>query len=201
MTTEPYRLPGILLKPAESVLNAALSADPTALSMLRELDGRAISVELEDLGLLAGVTVSGDRLLLQEGGSETDARVSGRLPSLLAAARSGTARGLAVNGDAEVVQGLARIMSRLPAATWERLARTIGDVPARGLERLARGMFDVFDDTRKRLETNLAEYLQYELRAVASRTEVEDFLGEVDRLRSDADRLSKRLDRIMRGQP
>lgn len=199
MTTEPNRLPGILLRGAQGVLNASLRADPAAQSMLRELDGRAIRVELDDLALRVEVCVRGARLDFEDTADEVDATVSGRLSSLLAAARSGTAKGLAVNGDAEAVQGLARVMSRVPAASWERVAQTLGDVPARGLERFANETLEIFGAARKRLEDNLAEYLQYELRAVASRAEVEDFLAGVDRLRSDADRLGKRVERLLRG--
>lgn len=201
MNDGPHNLPGFLLKPAENILNASLSADPTALDMLRELDGRKIAVELDDLLLVVGVAIKRDRVALEDDETEPDARVSGRLSSMLAAARSGSARGLNVGGDAEVVQSLARAMSRLPAATWERIAQSIGDLPARGLERLARGALAMFDNTRERLGSNLSEYLQYELRAVACRTEVEDFLGDVDRLRSDAERLAKRIERLARGAP
>src|SRR5699024_4074570 len=108
-------------------------------------------------------------------------------------------RGLNIHGDAEVVQGLARVMSRLPAATWERISRIIGDLPAQRLERLARNAFSVFDNTRERLGSSLAEYLQYELRAVAPRPEVEDFLADMDRLRADVERLSKRVARLGHG--
>jgi ubiquinone biosynthesis protein UbiJ len=198
VNTPPKSLPSFLLKPAERILNASFSADPTALTMLRELDGRKISVELDDLSLITGVVIAGDRIILDDDALVPDAEVSGRLASLLGAARSGTARGLNVNGDAEVVQGLARAMSRLPGATWERIACTIGDVPARGLERFARGVLELVEGTGERLGGNLSEYLQYELRAVASRAEVEDFLGEVDTLRSDAERLAKRIERLAR---
>src|SRR5699024_1829305 len=98
----------------------------------------------------------------------------------------------------EVVQGIARVMSRLPGATWERLARSIGDGPARGLERFAGAALELLTGTRQRFETNLSEYLQYELRGVASVVELEEFLDDVDRLRSDVDRLAKRIDILKR---
>lgn len=199
VNTTSKNLPTFLLKPAERILNAALSADPTALAMLRELDGRKITVELTDLSLVTSVAIAGDQIILDDDALVPDAEVSGHLSSLLAAARSGTARGLSVNGDAEMVQGLARAMSRLPGATWERIACTIGDVPARGLERFAHGVLNLVEGTGERIGANLSEYLQYELRAVASRTEVEVFTSEVDTLRSDAERLAKRIERLTRG--
>jgi ubiquinone biosynthesis protein UbiJ len=199
--SNPHNLPRIALRPAEASLNGALAADPTALSMLADLAGRRIAVELSDFSLVVVVAIVGDRLTLggRPAGAEPDATVSGRLASLIAAGRNGTARGLAVEGDAESVQGLARVMGRLPGAAWERLARTIGDVPARGIERFANAAQETFVNTRERFATSLGEYLQYELRAVAPRADVADFLADVDRLRNDADRLAKRIERLRRG--
>lgn len=195
-----HSLPNFLLKPAEHALNAALAADPAALSMLGELAGRRIAVELSDFSLAVVVGIAGARVTLGApvAGLVPDATVSGTLASLLRAGRSGSARGLNVAGDAELVQGLARVMGRLPQASWERVASTIGDLPARGIERFARASRDAFEGTRARFAASLGEYLQYELRAVAARPDIEDFLAEVDRLRADADRLAKRVERLTR---
>ncbi|MGH8161032.1 MAG: ubiquinone biosynthesis accessory factor UbiJ [Gammaproteobacteria bacterium] len=197
--SELHSLPNLFLKPAEGALNAALAADPEALRMLAGLADRRVAVQLSDFSIVVGVGIAGDRVRLGGADGAPDATVAGRLASLLAAGRSGTARGLNVTGDAEVVQGLARVMSRLPQAVWERVSRGIGDVPARGIERLAGTAREAFEDTRKRIETNLAEYLQYELRVVVGRAEIADFLADVDRLRADADRLAKRVERLKRG--
>ena len=194
-------LPALLLDPATRALNAALAADPQAGTMLEPLDGRKVGVEVSDLGLLVIVTVVGERIELGGAGDgTTDAGVRGRMGSLLAAARSGTPRGLEVAGDAELVHGLARVMSRLPRAAWERVATVLGAGPARALERLGRSLSDALGDTRERLASSIAEYLQYEARLVVARAEVEDFLAEVDTLRSDADRLAKRVERLVRAR-
>ncbi|MGH8274095.1 MAG: ubiquinone biosynthesis accessory factor UbiJ [Gammaproteobacteria bacterium] len=196
--SEMHGLPNFLLTPAERALNTALAADPVALSMLAELDGRRIAVEMSDFSLALIVGIVGDRLTLAtaRAGAEPDATVSGTLASLLRAGRSGSARGLNVAGDAELVQGIARVMGRLPQATWERIASAIGDLPARGIERFARASREAFEETRARFAASLGEYLQYELRAVAARPDIEEFLAEVDRLRADADRLAKRVERL-----
>ncbi len=48
---EQRSLPSVLLKPIGSVLNAALAADPTARSALKELAGRRIAVHISDFTL------------------------------------------------------------------------------------------------------------------------------------------------------
>lgn len=195
---EPRPLPAPVLKAAAGVLNSVLAVDPAALRQLGELAGRSVTVEIGDLGLVVAVVVAADRLELGAPAGTPDATVSGSIASLLAAARSGTPKGLAVSGDAELVHGLARTMARLPAAAWERLARTVGDVPARGLERLSRALLASLGDARERFAASLGEYLQHEARVVVPRAELDDFLAAVDRLRTDGDRLEKRIERLER---
>lgn len=191
-------LPALVLEPAARVLNASLAADPEALRMLRPLAGRSVSVEISDLRLVVALRVAGERLELGGPDGDPDSTVRGSLASLMGAARSGTPRGLEVAGDAELVHGLARVMSRLPRAAWERVATILGAGPARMLERLGGALVRSLEDTRERIGTTVAEYLQYEARLVVGRPELEDFLADVDALRSDADRLAQRVHRLSR---
>jgi ubiquinone biosynthesis protein UbiJ len=195
---EQRSLPSVLLKPIGSVLNAALAADPTARGALKELAGRRIAVHISDFTLTVVAHIETHGIELTGPIEAPDAEVTGTLAQLAAAGHSGSPKGLSVAGDAELVHGLSRAMARLPAAAWERLAQTIGDIPARGLERLGTGLLSAFNDTRERLSGTLAEYLQYELRAVVSRAELDEFLSAVDRVRDDAERLDKRFERLER---
>lgn len=198
--TTTRSLPAPLLAAATRALNAALAADPGARRALADLAERRIAVLIEDWNLSVEARIGTERIELTAPGETPDARVSGKLSQLIAAGRSGSPKGLSVTGDAELVHGLSRALSRLPAAAWERVARTIGDVPARGLERLAGVVRSAFDDTRGRIAETLSEYLQYESRSVATRGEVEEFMGLVDRTRDDVERLAKRLERLERGR-
>ncbi|MGA7964565.1 MAG: hypothetical protein WCB49_01455 [Gammaproteobacteria bacterium] len=198
MNNEQHGLPNVLLKPVSSILNGALTVDPVARTALGELAGRRIALHISDFALTVVAHITAQGIDLSGPVEAPDAEVTGTLAQLAAAGRSGSPKGLSVSGDAELVHGLSRTMARLPGAAWERLSQTIGDVPARGLERLGGEMLSVFRDTRERLSGTLAEYLQYEVRAVASRAELDDFLSSVDRLRDDTERLVKRFERLER---
>ena len=200
VVSDPRPLPALILEPAGRALNAAFAVDPEALRTLRTLSGRRVAVEVSDLGVVVVVGVVEDRIELGGPAGEPDATVSGRIAALIAAGRSGTPRGLVVSGNAEVVHGLARVMARLPRAAWERLATLLGAGPARTLERLAQGLTKALGDTRERFSSSIAEYLQYEARLLVSRADLEDFLAAVDELRTDTDRLAKRVERLTRGQ-
>ena len=69
----------------------------------------------------------------------------------------------------------------------------MGDVAAHQIGNVARTAFGFARRARDTLLQNVAEYLQEEGRDVPSRTEAEEFLQGVDRLRDDVDRLEARL--------
>jgi ubiquinone biosynthesis protein UbiJ len=78
----------------------------------------------------------------------------------------------------------------------------IGDVAARQVAGFARGLLDWGRKAGDSLATNVSEYLQEEGRDLPTRTETEEFLADVDRLRDDAERLEARLARLeSRGTP
>lgn len=193
-------LPAFVLQPAARALNASLAADPEAKRILASLDDRRIAVEVSDLAVVIAVGIRDGQLELGGPPGEPDATVAGRMADLLGAARNGNPKGLTVSGDAELVQGLARVMSRLPRAAWERVATVLGEGPARTLERLAESLTKTLRDTRERFTDSVAEYLQHEARLLVPRHEVEEFLAEIDALRDDTDRLAKRIERLARAR-
>jgi ubiquinone biosynthesis protein UbiJ len=72
----------------------------------------------------------------------------------------------------------------------------IGDVAARQVANFARGLLDWGRRAGGSLATSVAEYLQEEGRDLPTRTETEEFLADVDRLRDDTERLEARLARL-----
>jgi ubiquinone biosynthesis protein UbiJ len=75
----------------------------------------------------------------------------------------------------------------------EELSRVVGDVAARRVANFARDLIDWGRRTSGSFAGTVAEYLQEEGRDLPTRTEVEEFLAGVDRLRDDSERLEARL--------
>jgi ubiquinone biosynthesis protein UbiJ len=75
----------------------------------------------------------------------------------------------------------------------------VGDVAARQVANVARGLLDWGRRASGSFAGSVAEYLQEEGRDLPTRTEVEEFLSAVDRLRDDAERLEARLVRLETG--
>jgi ubiquinone biosynthesis protein UbiJ len=69
-------------------------------------------------------------------------------------------------------------------------------LPARRLSLAAQGTLRWIKQLGRTAGQNLAEYLQEESRDLASKTEVEEFVQGVDRLRDTAERVEARLAHI-----
>jgi ubiquinone biosynthesis protein UbiJ len=110
------------------------------------------------------------------------------------------AGGAQVSGDAEIAQGFQKLFAAAQPDFEEELSRLTGDVAAHHLANLARGALDFGRRARDTFAQNVAEYLTEEGRDVPARTEVDEFLENVDRLREAADRLDARIAVIERGR-
>ena len=101
-----------------------------------------------------------------------------------------------IEGNAEVAQKFRELLAESKPEFEEELAHVLGDVAARQVANIARGFLDWGRKASGSLTTNVVEFLQEEGRDVPTRTEVEEFLESVDRLRDDAERLEARLVRL-----
>jgi ubiquinone biosynthesis protein UbiJ len=84
---------------------------------------------------------------------------------------------------------------------WEeQLSHITGDIIARQIGNVARLSGKFISDSRNTLEQDVSEYLQEEARLLPTHTEVNDFLEDVDQLRSDVDRLNARIERLLQAR-
>lgn len=103
---------------------------------------------------------------------------------------------LTIRGDIGLGQKFQYALSRF-APDWEEgMAQIIGDVPAHQFARLARGFFSWGKEAVRTFGIDGAEYLKEEAFVLAKRDRIENFLRDVDKLRADADRLEKRIERL-----
>jgi len=192
----------MLLSRLEELLNRNVAESRRAQALCRQLDGRAIELEVRDTPFRLYMEARDGRIALADRReTETDARLSGTPLSLLALAgpgaegrlRSGTVR---IEGDAEVAQRFRELLEQARPDVEEELSRVIGDVAAHRIANFARGFLDLGRRATDSLATSAAEYLQEEGRDLPVRIEVDEFLKDVDRLRDDTERLEARIARL-----
>lgn len=187
----------------ENIVNRILRLDPDTLVRLAEFDGKCIGVRLagddRDLEFFLFPSVAGFRIRATHD-TAPDVTIRGDLPvfTRLVFGDGATQRAgeLQISGDIELGQRFQRALKSLDIDREEQSARLVGDIAARQLGRVARGLRVWARSSRGYLEQDVREYLQEESRLLARREAVDNFLGAVDTLRADADRLEQRLTRL-----
>ena len=192
----------MVLDRLEAILNRNVADSRRAQSLARRLDARVMSLAVEGTPLTIFLRAEGGRLALTpRHDGPADATISGTPMALLALAgprAEGTIRGggVRIEGDAEVAQHFRELLAEAQPDFEEELSRVIGDVAARQVANFARGLLDWGRKASGSFAGSVAEFLQEEGRDLPTRTEVDEFLAGVDRLRDDAERLDARLARL-----
>ena len=197
----------MILEQLANLLNRSIASSSRAQALCERLEGRALGVLVEGprLHFVARI-VLGQIALGAESDREPDATVSGTPLTLLSMVAPG-ARGrlrsgpVTITGDAEIAQSFQDLLRAAQPDFEEELSRLVGDVTAHQIGNLVRGASGWGKKAAATLAANVSEYLQEESRDLVTRTELEEFLANVDELRESADRLRARLERLPASQP
>jgi ubiquinone biosynthesis accessory factor UbiJ len=188
-----------LLRPLQSLLNRNIAASSRARGLLAQVAGRSIEFRVTAMPIRLRVVAGADGISFEPGGdAPADATIEGT-PLTFARLATGEAiptiraGGAQVTGDAEIAQVFQQLLEAARPEFEEELSRFTGDVAAHRLARFARDAIAFGKRARNTFAANVAEYLTEESRDLPVRLEVDEFLGEVDRLREATDRLEARL--------
>jgi ubiquinone biosynthesis protein UbiJ len=195
-------LPALITASIETTLNGYLAMNPEAEEKLKAIQGRVLGIELQgiDAHLYLFAHAKGIDVFSRHEG-EADAVIAGTPLQLMNLSRGDAGSQLLsgeaeIRGDNAVAQRFSELLS-LAAIDWEELlAQAIGDIPAHQIGRLFRGSRDWLVQTHASLRSDLGEYLQEEVRILPARNEIEAFMDDVGKLRSDTDRLEARIKRL-----
>jgi ubiquinone biosynthesis protein UbiJ len=154
------------------------------LSIYFKSNGEQMSLDTQHEGA-PNATLSGTPLSLL--------RMAGPAPE--AALRTGSVH---IHGDAEIAQTFSELLKQARPDLEEELSRVIGDVAAHQVGDMARSALGFARRAADTFAQNVSEYLQEEGRDAPSRTEADEFITGVDKLRDDVDRLEARLSLLER---
>jgi len=186
----------------ESVLNEALKLDPESLDKIAALEGKVIALEISGLGVTLYLMPTADGVQLHsvlEG--DADVLIKG---GPLGLARMGLSRhpaslfgeGVEIEGDVDLGRKVQKIIDDLDIDWEEPLSHLLGDVAAHQLGNLFRGAAQWAKKSGETFSEDLVEYLQEESRDLVVRSELDQFLDNVDTLRVDVERLEQRVRRL-----
>lgn len=194
-------LSALMAQCVEQAANRLLAMDADTASKLAELDGRLVALHLEGPDITLYLRPQGDRVqVLDEVEEVPETTLRGTPGALFAGAISEegrrTAGRLHIEGDPHLGQAAERVIRRLKPDWEEPLARAFGDVAGHRIARALREGASWGRAAGRSLAEQMAEYLRDERHHLVTRTEMNEFLDEVDRLRESVDRLEARLHRL-----
>ena len=198
-------LPTPLVVIFEAALNRYLALDPDSQHQLAALSGKAVAIELTDLGWEWVLLAETDTLRVHstyEG--PVAARLRGSSSALLhmgagAGSRTAFSSGtVEFNGDVELGQRIKALFDDIEIDWEEQLSKVTGDVVAHNIGHAVRRTRAWGKQTLNTLGQDFAEYQQEEARNLPAANEVAEFLSAVDTLRDDTARVSQRITRLQR---
>ncbi|WP_428606410.1 ubiquinone biosynthesis accessory factor UbiJ [Sedimenticola sp.] len=193
-------LSGITAAGLEQALNRYLQLDPSATAQMARLHGKVIAFELAGLGqTLYLIPGPAGVQLLSRYEDEPDCVLQG---TPLALARMGNQETssdqlfsgeVRISGDTELAHRFGKILGGM-SIDWEaQLAQYTGTLVAEDVAGVVKQVSGWGRRALDTLELDLQELLQKELRILPERSEVEQFLADVDQLRDDIERLEARI--------
>lgn len=197
MTTAPTPVTALL----EGAINQYLSMDPGSRQRLAALKGGVVALHVSGVGVTL-YFVPGEETLQVSGqfDGDPDAHIAGTplaLAGLLAS--EPTARmpeSVTLVGDVELARHFNDLLRRVDLDWEELLSRFTGDLFAHRAGEAFREFESWLQRARESFRGDVAEYLQEETQTLPARAQVEAFMDGVDGLRSDADRLEARIQRL-----
>jgi ubiquinone biosynthesis protein UbiJ len=194
----------MILALAQRLLNRNIAESTPATRLVDDLHDKTLAIEVDGLPLRILLEVSNREVVIRSDRSHAaDARVRASAVDLLCWTRLDPRRhirraGAQVSGDLEVAECFAQLFRAAKPDFEEELARWIGDVPAHTAWRVLTALENSGSRAVRALESNIAEYLHEESRALPSELELERLYSDIEHVRDDVERCEKRVERLHR---
>lgn len=196
-------LSALVIASLEQAINSYLNMDPQVRERMGELHGLVIAFELEGLGQTLYLIPGRNRqqiLSSYEGNPDCTLRGTPLALAAMSGRRGKTDRifsgDVEITGDTDLAHRLGKILGAMDIDWEEQLSRFSGDIIAHEIGNRVRSTSRWGSSTLNILKLDLKEYLQEESGLLPVRREIEGFLGDVDALREDTDRLEARMERL-----
>lgn len=186
----------------DKAINAYLQLGDDVAAKLSPLDDKLVAIELRGLNMSLYFLRDGDKLSVRSfADGSPDATISAT-PIALAqmavqqnADKALFAGQMKISGDLDTAQALQDILSGADIDWEEQLSGLVGDVVAHQVGRGVRRLFNWASNSQSSLQADLSEFLLHEAKLLPDREDLNNFLDDVDTLRSDIERFSVRLAR------
>lgn len=191
-------LPNALLGLVEATLNKHMGNAREAQALLQKINGEHIAIQLTGIGITVHVFVQNAAVRLHNSSDlPPHATLSGSPIDLLTALRTrGFGEGIELEGNTHAIHTLQKALLACDVDMEALLAEHIGDMPARFLGQQAGVVTQCVNRYRSTIDMAVKDYIQEEVQHTPTRIEITNFMDEIDRVRTHADRLLARIQHL-----
>jgi ubiquinone biosynthesis protein UbiJ len=193
----------LLITLLETALNQYLALDDNASRFLTPLAGKVIGVTIEPFNETIYLCPDTDTIqILDAYPSAPDTQLTGTLMALGLMGFSANpmrtlfAGQVKIDGDVHTGQKLQDLFAKLDINFEAKLARYTGEQFAQNIAQLFRAGQAWSAETFETFQLNLSEFLQEETRELPPAAELDIYFQQVDKIRTDLDRLNSRIERL-----
>lgn len=156
-----------------------------------KLHNRKIRLEFTDLNTSFTLHFFKDKLVLTD--EQPDISVSGSVASFIKLKTDKSANNMNFSGDLEILEDLNKLLENIDIE--HILSYFLGDKMAYFSSKLSNKLLSRLVKTRDQLSFSLTEFLLYDQKLFANKTEFKNFSQDVDKLYYSADKLISQINR------
>ncbi|GJM06006.1 MAG: SCP2 domain-containing protein [marine bacterium B5-7] len=180
-----------------SAIQKMIKYDASASKKLKPLAGKKVKINIQPIDQSIVLIIHADTITVStDNAIEVDTTISGKPSALFAMSTNQHIPGLegvTINGDASTGQFVADLLKHLRPDWEDAWCDLLGEGPGYQVSQLLKGIKQAGEGLIKSIQVSSKEYLLEENRELISPEEMEEFLNQVDDLKSDAVRLERKI--------
>ncbi|WP_028485961.1 ubiquinone biosynthesis accessory factor UbiJ [Thiomicrorhabdus chilensis] len=187
----------ILSQVFEFALNQAVRLDEQQGQVFQPLNDKVIALQLNDLNTTLYILFTDYGISVQNTlQGEADAKIETTLTDLLAFAQTGLLKHATYQTDEALAETFVNALGSVEIDWEEHLSHYTGDLIAFKIGHAARSMMQSKTAVKQQIGDTLKEYLQFELNALPTHSQVQRFGKQVLQTQKDVEALENRIDAL-----
>ncbi|NQZ53596.1 MAG: SCP2 sterol-binding domain-containing protein [Piscirickettsiaceae bacterium] len=189
-----------LLKPIELAINVALAQDPETKAKLDQFEQRCIAIHIKDFNQIITMLVIEQQIRLSTDSEQSaDLTITANALTLIKLGNNPDnlfSAEIDIHGDVQFAKQLRDLLDGFDFDWEAQLAKLTGDTLAYPIAHGIRQFAAWAQNTHQSMQQNIAEYLREEIRILPDKSQIKDYMNDIDKLRADFDRIEARINRL-----
>jgi len=189
-----------LLKPIQLAINATLDQDLESKARLEQFELRRITVVVSDFNQTISILFKDCQVELSTDNEQTaDLTITAKAVSLIKLGQDPEnlfSADIDINGDVQFAKQLRDFLEGFDFDWEAQLAKLTGDTLAYPIAHGLRQAGSWLKASHQSLQYSLVDYLKEEAQILPDKSQINEYMTEIDSVRADLDRLEARINRL-----